>query len=119
MATFLTPQPPRPTLFDLIVRALYILIPVALSSFATYKQTQSEASAGYKALVETTVKLQAEVAELHEKDREQDKQTAKLEEAFRFAEEGPEPVQVFDAGQPVHPLTPPPATLQEAVRAAD
>lgn len=110
-----TPELPRPTPFDLIVRALYVLIPVIVSSCLTYKQGQYEASAGYTALMETTLKLQAEVKELHEVDSAQDTRTAKLEEVLRTAEEPQaEPVQVFDAGHP-HILAPPPASLEAAV----
>lgn len=78
MATLLPVEPPKPTAFDLIIRALYILIPVCVSAFATYKQGQSESSAGYKALATTVVELQQEATALQAQDEELQEQLQAL-----------------------------------------
>ncbi len=128
MPTLLTPEPPKPSAFALLMRALYILIPVTLSSFATYKQSQSESESGYKALVQSVLQLQTEVKELHERsdilqarnlllNTELSQLAADMRQATsdETVEELPVVVEAPKAPH-IYEAKPPPATLQDAVK---
>lgn len=128
----MTPSPEQPaaqkpsaskTLLSIIV-----LLPTLMGSYASYKASGRDTDAGYRALVTTTLQLQQEVAELHQKVDALEAEKAahaamtvrltKMADELQVAQEdatedaGVEPAPVI---QHHFEARPPPATLQEAV----
>ena len=133
MATLLAPEP-KPSVSTTLLSVL-VMIPALTGSYASYKASERDTDAGYKALVKTTVDLQAETLRLHDQNANltervalltdkvdlQSKQLAKLLNDLQVADEDvPEvlPAPVVPAPAPMHHYEPkaPPATLQQAVQ---
>ena len=139
--TILTPEPQKPSASATLLSVL-VMIPAITGSYASYRVSQRDTEGGYKALVKTTVDLQAEVLRLHDQNvvlqernalltdkvdlqgKQLDKLLSDLKVAVETGDgdgihvETPVPAPPMPAAMPQHTYKPeaPPATLQQAVQ---